>query len=401
MRILYLAHSCPFPPNKGDRIRSFNILKYLSSRHEVDLVYPSFSAQDVAYQAQLAGYCRSVGTVRLSPLLSAARCCVSLLTNRSFTEVYFYSRRLARLIRHRDCDVILVDCSSMSPYVQGLEKPKVLDFVDVDSDKWRLFSRWSAYPKSWVYGLEARRLQRLEGELARTFDASLVVSERERALLLHPERTVVVPNGVDLERQPANNSGDGRTLVFAGAMNYFANIDGILHFHKEVFPLIRRKAPDVKFLIVGMQPSAKIKRLQSPDTVVTGYVPNTAEYLAQATVCVVPLRIACGIQNKVLEAMAAGTPIVATSAANSGINAVHGSEMLIADTPEAFAEAVVSLLSDETLRRRLAGNARKLVEQNFRWETNLQRLEEALRHASRQATRSAELPLVCVENTPA
>jgi glycosyltransferase involved in cell wall biosynthesis len=158
-------------------------------------------------------------------------------------------------------------------------------------------------------------------------------------------------------------------------MNYFPNTDAVLHFHRHVFPLIKREVPAAQFIVAGMHPTPPIRRLTNHDAEVTGFVSDIRQYLARASVCVVPLRLAMGVQNKILEAMAMGVPVVATSVANRGINATPGQEILVADDPQSFATATVSLLQDASLRETIAKNAQKFVEQHFSWEKNLNELD--------------------------
>ena len=384
MKILYLAHSCPYPPNKGDRIRNFHILRHLSTNHAVTLIYPSFSQKDVSSGEMLRQFCVSVKTVRVSSVLAKLKCCLGLPARRSFTTSYFYSGRLQRLILNEEFDLVVVDCSSMAQYVMGVTKPKIIDFVDVDSDKWRLYAKMASFPKSLIYAIEHKRLREFEADLVKRFDVSLVISEKEKNLLPWTDRLVVVPNGIDLEYFAPRSEPRKDTIIFAGAMNYFTNIDGVLYFHKEVLPLIKREVPSVKFIIGGMEPTSSIKRLGGDETVVTGYVPDMRDYLGSASVCVVPLRIGKGIQNKILEAMAMGVPVVATSAANSGIDATDRKEILIADDPQTFAQSVMELLGDTRLRESLAANARSFVEKRYSWNRNLQKVDEAIALATGQ-----------------
>lgn len=385
MKVLYLAHGCPYPPNKGDRIRNFHILKYLSSRYAVTLIYPSFSRKDVDSIESLRQYCQAVKTVELSPLLGKLKCCLSVLGKRPLTNSYFYSGRLKRLIAGEEFDLVMVDCSSMAPYVFDSRKPKIIDFVDVDSGKWQLYAKMTTFPKSLIYDLEYRRLRKFEAELIRRFDASIVVSEKERALLPSTDRLVVVPNGIDLEFFSPRKNQRKKTLIFTGAMNYFPNIDGVSYFHKEILPLIRKEIPSVRFTVSGMDPPPSIKRLEGERIVVTGYVQDMREYLSNASVCVVPLRIAKGIQNKILEAMAMKVPVVATSVANNGIGATDGREIMIADNPQAFAQSVTELLVDAKLRDALVANARLFVEKHYSWNRNLQKVDEAVTLAMGQS----------------
>ena len=378
MRVLYLTHSCPYPPNKGDRIRNFHILKHLAKTYEVTLMYPSFSTEDMQHAELLNKFCCSVKTVQLSRFMGNLKCCVSLLANQPLTNAYFYARSLQDLVNQEPCDAIVVDCSSMAQYVRGFKKPRIIDFVDVDSDKWRHYADLTSFPKSFVYQREYRQLQRLEAKLVEEFDASIVISEEEKAHLPESDRLFVVRNGIDLEYFSPRGSPNPNTVIFTGAMNYFPNIEGVLFFHGEVLPRIQQEIPSVKLIIGGMNPDPSIQQLESEHVMVTGFVPDMRDYLEQATVCVVPLRIAKGIQNKVLEAMAMGIPVVSTSVANSGINAVDNRDLILADDPQSFADAVVKLLRNENVRRTIASNARGFVEKEFSWDRNLQQLDQAI-----------------------
>ena len=166
-------------------------------------------------------------------------------------------------------------------------------------------------------------------------------------------------------------------------MNYFPNSDAAVHFHRHIFPLIRRHVPAAQFIIAGMHPTTQIQKLADRHTTVTGFVSDIRVYLSKAAVCVVPLRIAMGVQNKILEAMAMGVPVVATSAANRGINARHEREILVADEPESFAAATTRLLTDQSLRQAICDNARQFIDQNFRWEKNLKRLNDLISKVTR------------------
>lgn len=347
-------------------------------------MYPSFSSEDLQQAEILNKYCCSVKTVQLSRLMGNIKCCLSLLGKRPLTNAYFYAQSLQDLIHKEPCDVIVVDCSSMAQYVRGMSKPRVIDFVDVDSDKWRHYAEVTSFPKSLVYQREYRQLQRLETELVEEFDASIVISDEEKKHLPDSDRLFVVRNGIDLECFSPQGSPDSNTLIFTGAMNYFPNIDGVLFFHGEILPLIQREIPSVKFIVGGMNPDSSIQQLESEHVMVTGFVPDMREYLKKAAVCVVPLRIAKGIQNKVLEAMAMGIPVVSTSGANCGINAIDGRDLIVADDPKMFADAVVKLLRHDHIRQPMAVNARGFVEQEFSWDHNLLQLDRAMAVATGQ-----------------
>ena len=381
MKILYVTHSCPYPPNKGDRIRSFHLLRHLSSQHKVTLIYPGFSTHDLDQREILKKYCVDVFAIPHSPFLARLKCLLALLKGQSLTLGYFYSRGLQERIQWGSYDVVIADCSSMAQYILDLPQPKVVDFVDVDSEKWNTYARSSSFPLSWLYRLESQRLSRFEQEIIQRTEACLVTSEHERKYLGLNDHVFVVPNGVDLDYFCFNRCDSvaaSHTLLFMGAMNYFPNIDGVEFFVREIFPLIQQQIPSVKFIIAGMHPAKRIQRLAGPDILVTGSVPDMRPYLNKATVSVVPLRIARGIQNKILEAMAMKVPVVATTVSNAGIHAKDGQEVLLADTPEFFAKAVLRLLRDHNLGESLALQARQLVENKFSWEHSLQELDVAI-----------------------
>lgn len=381
MRVLYLTHGCPYPPNKGDRIRNFHILKHLSQTHSVTLIYPSFSQQDVDQSSYLKGFCAAIHTVRLSPLLAKLKCCISLLGDRSLTNAHFYSDRLRRLIDEQEYDLAVVDCSSMAQYVLDVAQPKVIDFVDVDSDKWKLYASMNTFPKSWIYKREFKKLQDFEAKLVKEFEASVVISENEKQLLPQTDRLFVVRNGIDLEYFSPREKYDPDTMIFTGAMDYFPNIDAVAYFHEQIFPLIKKERPGAKFIIGGMNPAPRISALQSDDTFVTGFVPDMREYLGRAAVCVVPLRIAKGVQNKVLEAMAMGVPVVSTSSANEGIHAIDQRDLVVADDPSRFADSVIQILENNERAKALAQQGRIFVERNFAWEENLRQIDLAIQTA--------------------
>jgi sugar transferase (PEP-CTERM/EpsH1 system associated) len=396
MRILYIAHRIPYPPDKGEKIRAFNQIKYLSQRHKVHLVCLADEQRDLKYATELDRYCETVDVVHIGKLGSKIRAISYLLTLKPLTLGYFYSRRLKKIIdarlRMNEVDLIFIYSSPMARYVaQVTHVPKVIDFVDVDSDKWRQYSMYARFPFSWVYGREWRRLQKFEQRIAERFDQSLLVSEKEATLLraMSPlVKAAVVPNGVDLEYFNPYLSFDDQPMpkltqpyiVFMGAMDYLPNVDAVLFFSREVLPRIKREIPDLKFVVVGMNPSPKIKKLaaENKDIWVTGYVPDARPYIQQAAVSVVPLRIACGVQNKILQAMAMGVPVVTTRQAASGLPVVPDHDLLVAEDTNLFADRVVELIKDAEFRMEIAKNARQAMEKSFSWNENLALLENLL-----------------------
>jgi len=395
MKILYLAHRIPFPPDKGDKIRSFNQIRHLSNRHEIDLVCLVDAPEDVGHLETLKEYCKSVDHAYRGKYLSMLLAGSAVVTGAPLSVGAFYSRKLQELVNRnlktRNYDLIYVYSSAMAAYVQHVSGvPRIMDFVDVDSEKWKEMAMRCGFPSSWLYRMEAARLARHERRVAEKFDCSLFVSEEEARLFnkqLQVENTFAIPNGVDVDYfsppRDTSRSGKSATLVFTGMMDYFPNVDGVTYFCKEILGRIRKSLPAVKFYIVGRNPSRNVEELnQDPSVVVTGSVPDIRPYLAMADVAVAPLRIARGIQNKILEAMAAGLPVVGTAAAFEGIEAQASDGVRIVDAPEAFAGEVLTLLQNGALRRQCSLDARRYVTRHHRWHDHGVKLEALLQQIS-------------------
>jgi sugar transferase (PEP-CTERM/EpsH1 system associated) len=275
----------------------------------------------------------------------------------------------------------------MAQYVPAeLASRTVVDIVDVDSEKWRGYSEKANPLASRLYLREWRRLREYEYEIVRRFANTVVTTGREAALLdrldefTRRARLRVITNGVDLDYfQPAAQPPDTTSprLVFIGAMDYSANVEGARYFAEEIFPLIRARESRAKFSIVGANPTAEVKKLaRHPGVTVTGAVPDVRPYLWDAAVCVVPLRVARGVQNKILEAMAAGKAVIATPESVAGLRVVPGEHLMVADTPNKFADATLEILRDAGLRESLEMRARHLVEVEHDWGPLLQKLVE-------------------------
>jgi sugar transferase (PEP-CTERM/EpsH1 system associated) len=272
----------------------------------------------------------------------------------------------------------------MAQFVESYaDLPRIMQFVDLDSLKWQQYAENSRPPRSWVYRREFHCLLDYERKLARTFSHSLVCTPRELEDLrrLVPDAAAgCVCNGVDLDAFcPQSVEKIPGEMVFTGVMDYYPNVEGVVWFCREVLPLIRRKLPGATLTICGARPEARVQALAAiPGVTVTGRVVDVRPYMARASVAVVPLRIARGIQNKLLEAMAMGLPAVACSAAASGVEAMPGRDLFVADDPAGFAAETVRLLGDDGLRERVGAAARACVEAGYRWDFQLQRLDRAL-----------------------
>jgi polysaccharide biosynthesis protein PslH len=406
MNILYLCHRIPFPPDKGEKIRSFHQIKHLSERHNISLACLVDRIEDLQGVGKLKQYCASVDVVYRRPILARAAMLAALPSTKSLSVASFYSRRLQsridRLLSAKRFDVIYVFSSAMAEYVWSVQGiPKIMDFVDVDSEKWFDYAGYYSFPLSLIFRQEGSRLARLEERIASHFDHSIFVSEMESSLFkrrLSTRPISVIPNGVDIEyfKPPMEHvsAGDNPILIFIGAMDYFPNIDAVIYFCNEIFPLVRKKRPGVQLHIVGGRPVRRVKELSRHANVkVTGWVPDVRPYLAEASISVAPFRIARGLQNKILEAMASGVPVISTSRAVQGIKAGENDGLRIADEPSLFAEKILRLLDEPQLRMRCAESGLDFVRRNHRWEDSGLLLEELLLSvtSARQNT-TAETP---------
>jgi len=389
VNILYLCHRIPYPPDKGDKIRSFPQVRHLGERHRVALVCFVDDPADLQHVESLRQWCVSVDAIVRTGRVARLAGLRGLVDGRSISVAAFDSARLRRAVEARigDADVVTAYSSVMAQYVgpeAGL--PRLMDFVDADSEKWRDYAARSAWPASWIYTRETDRLGRFEEAVARDWEHSVFVSEREAQVVRAraPGRPItVLGNGVDLSfftpAEGAAEPGRDRRIVFTGAMDYFPNVDGVRHFCDEILPRVRTAVPDARFAIVGRNPTPAVRRLGSRAGVeVTGTVPDVRPYLRGAAVAVAPLRVARGAQNKTLEAMASGLPVVCSTAVADGLGVGEAAGIDVADDPVAFAERVVALLRDPE-RRRVAGTrARAHVEQHHRWENLCTGLEALL-----------------------
>jgi sugar transferase (PEP-CTERM/EpsH1 system associated) len=398
-RLLFLSQRMPYPPDKGEKIRAWHMLDHLAGRYAVDAGFLVDDRADLDHLPLLRERCAAVEWVpNFSRARSAARALLGLRPGRPLTLSWFHDAKLAAWVRaglaERRWDKVVVFCSSMAPYVMVPEarRPgllRLLDLVDVDSEKWRAYAAGATPPRSWVWAREARTLLAFERRCAAEFDRSFLVSaeEAQRLRELAPDsaaRIDWVANGVDLARfDPARDwpspfAGDAPAIVFTGTMGYRPNVEAVQWFADAVLPRLRDgRGPQPEFHIVGADPAPAVQALaKRPGVHVTGRVPDVRPYLAHAAVAVAPLLTARGIQNKVLEAMAMARPVVATEGAFLGLQAVPGRDLLVADGAEPFAEAVAAVLEGRHPGLGAAGRAAAIAGHD--WAAALRRLDALL-----------------------
>ena len=391
--LLYLAHRIPYPPNKGDKIRSYHLLKHLAQRYQVHLGTFIDDPDDWQYVDAVKKLCGETYFARLDSRTARIGSATALLRNRPLSLDYYRSRGLsdwiARLHSKLPVSRVLVFSSPMAQFVQpGRYARRVIDFVDVDSAKWTEYASQKSWPMNQVYAREGRQLLRYERQVARDFDASLFVSSQEAALFagMAPDSASKVgwfSNGVDSAYFSPHHDFDspyaegGSVMVFTGAMDYWPNVDAVQWFASDMLPAIRQQHPDARFYIVGARPSREVQALASlPGVTVTGTVPDVRPYLAHARLAVAPLRIARGIQNKVLEAMAMAKPVIVTPQALEGISAEPGRDLMLGAGADDIARLACAALNELPLDMGRA--ARAQVEASYNWDTNIGRVDALL-----------------------
>jgi sugar transferase (PEP-CTERM/EpsH1 system associated) len=388
MRILFLAHRLPYPPNKGDKIRSFHELQGIAKRHEVDLFCFYDQPEDVRYFNDVRRYCRDLYAEKISWPLSRARAISASIVGRPFTTAFFrspdMSRRIGEAVRSRNYDLIFLFSSSMASYVEAFSNiPRVLDMVDVDSDKWVQYANYTSPPVSWLWRAEGHRLAAYENLCARRFTTTLLSTDAEAELLIarcpscHVEvlENRMSAEDFDPDRVPVSPeiAAYQPYVVFTGSMNYRPNVDAVGYFHREIFPLIRARMPKAHFVIVGRNPVRLVRRLaEDPLIHVTGAVADIRPYLRGASAAVAPLRIARGVQTKVIEAMAMGLPVAASRKVSIALPETLRRQVFAEDDPRRIADFLVERLRGpgelcRTLRQVVVDYAR-----NSHWEERLE-----------------------------
>lgn len=392
--ILYLTHRVPYPPNRGDRIRTYNFLRYLGQRTNVWLGCLADEPVSDETRRVLDGLCEKVAIVPVEKRLRWVRAGLSFALGRTISEGAFDSPQLKDTVRQwateADFDATLCSSSALTPYLRFTEFMPTghhVDLIDVDSEKWFEYSQSCSAPKSWIYGREARRMRRLESSLSEWMRGITVVSEPEARLYrsFRPDgRIQAIPNGVDVDYFSPDWNGkpdfrNTKGCVFVGALDYKPNIDGICWFAREIWPAIIKQRPDETLKIVGREPVSAVRELNSlPGIEVVGTVPDVRPFLSEASVAVAPLRIARGVQNKVLEALAMAKAVVASPDPLVGLNVEDGTHLFKARDSVEWAARVLELLDDSSMRADMGLAAQAYVTANHRWEQCLASLNRFL-----------------------
>ena len=386
MNILYLCHRFPFPPKRGGKIRPFNMIRHLSAQgHRVTVCSIARSAAEAEEGRGIAPHCAAFEMGHVREPLQFARMVLRLPLPTPSSMGYFYSTELAaqvrRLLATQTWDLIFVHCSSVAPYVQHVSGvPKILHFGDMDSQKWLEYAHYKPFPLSLGYRLEGTKMLWAEKRLARRFDLCTATTRAEWETLQGygtGAATDWFPNGVDADYfSPVDELYDADTISFIGRMDYYPNQECMARFCKEAWPLLKAHRPKMKLLIVGADPSPEMRALgQLPGVTVTGSVPDVRPYIRASALMVAPLAIARGTQNKILEAMAMGVPVVTSRVAAGGVDAEADAHLLVADSASDITQAILRIAENPDERGRLAAAGRQRMLSHHAWPRSMQRLD--------------------------
>lgn len=401
MKITIVAQRFPFPLDRGDRLTIYHLVKYLSVRHRVSLITFTEPYHDPAWEAELQPYCKRIETVPMKKWRCYANCITGAVSRLPLQLHYNYDPAMARLVdqvvKETEPDLLYAHYIRMGRYTEPYRQyPRVLAMqLSMTLNYQRLAKNAPTWFHKALYTIEYQKLRRFEAEFARRFDKVMLISPRDlEAMAAAPPLTNVFfnPHGVDFDYFAPNPqaASEPNSLIFSGNMKYMPNVDAATYFCKEILPLIRQQIPAVRLYIVGTRPVPEVVALgEDPAITVTGRVPDLRTYLNRAQVAIAPMRIVAGLLNKVLEGMSMGLPMVVTPQANEGIRATDGTHLLIADTPQRFADQVVDLLKDPARRRQMGTAAREFILNQWSWEGHLGELEQMfcdlVAHSSHQA----------------
>jgi len=390
VRILFLSQRVPYPPNRGDKITTWRLIERMRRSHEVRVIAFAHDDADRAAARHLSSIGLQTLAVDHDARSAKLRSLPLLLTSRPLTLGVYGSRLLQEAVDREAAwaDLAYAYSSSMGAFLEPHPRlRRVMHFAELDSDKWRQYAERSAPPMKWIYAREQRCLLAFETRVARAFSENVFCTPLEQQVFqaqIPGASSIVLRNGVDTAFfQPRPAEAQPRHLVFTGVMDYLPNVDGCEFFVREVLPSLRARYPDVRFTIVGSKPTAAVQALaREPGVTVTGFVEDTRSWLAKAAISVAPLRIARGIQNKVLEALAMGLPVVGTSSATQGIEGVDGRDFIVANSAQEQVAAIARLFDAPEEARALGARGRAFALGRYDWEQVLEPLDRLLERLS-------------------
>lgn len=378
MKILFVANRVPYPPFRGDKLKIYNLAKRLSVHHEIHLITFAESKEDYNYCEELGKLFRQVHIISLPKWQSYLNCLIAVFSNIPFQVAYFKSLKMNRLVQDflskNEIDIIHTQHLRMAQFTSEIEMPKILDLPDAFSLYWkrRIENQTNTF-KRFFEKIEFKRLYKFEGEIVKNFNLGLVCSREDLNYMKeeHGSSNIdLLRNGVDLDtfKSDGHDYSKNTTLLFTGNMDYAPNVDAVGYFVKDIFPIITSKFPNVKFIIAGQRPVKQVLDLKADNIEITGFIPDLKVMYQQASIVVSPLRFGAGTQNKVLEAMAMGIPVVSGIIGFEGLEIENGEGVFLESNPTGFANKVIELLESEPLRKQTGVKGGFVARDKFSWD---------------------------------
>lgn len=386
MRILFLTARFPYPPDRGDRLRAYHFIERLSRQHHIHLI--SFISQqfEIEYIKEIKPFCEDIQTILLPKYRSILHVGTNFWKPLPLQAIYYLSRDMKQLVRtnlHKiKFDLAYSHLFRMAPYLEDEQNIyRIVDLTDVISREITRSMPYRNILSNLLYRVELPRIKKYESYVGKNFEEIWLISKADQSSLkqICPQANIaIVPNGVNnQEFYPLGYPNTSPRIIFSGHFGVFHNIDAANVLAKEIIPLVRNKIPGCSLMLVGSNPASEVQRLSAlPGVCVTGYVPNLNEYLNRAAIFVAPLRFAAGIQNKVLEAMAAAKPVITSSIVNEGLGAIPGEQIIIADTPQDIANQIISLLKDPIRAEHIGKSGHHFVTSRYSWDHVLERVNQ-------------------------
>jgi sugar transferase (PEP-CTERM/EpsH1 system associated) len=385
MKIFVLLSRFPYPLEKGDKLRVFNQIKELSKKHEIILCALSAEKVEQSSIDVLSKYCSEIEVIRLSKIKiywNLIKCL--LFTDQSLQVAYFYSKsaqkKIDKFLIDYKPDHIYCQLIRVTEYVRNSKIPKTLDYMDALARGMERRIEDSPFYLRWALKTETTRLKRYEHFVFNDFDHHTIISEQDRELIVHlrNDDIKIVKNGVDYNTFKHEDLVKEYDLIFTGNMSYPPNVDSVAYLVNNVMPLVWKEKPEVKLIIVGAEPAAKVLKLKSKKVIVTGWVESISPYYLKSKIFVAPMQIGTGLQNKLLEAMAMKLPCITSQLANNALEATHNENILIGNTDEDYKNHIIKLIDDVDCQKRLAEKGYQFVKENYTWEGSTSILEKLI-----------------------
>lgn len=386
MKILFVANRVPYPPFRGDKLKIYNLAKRLSVHHEIYLITFAESKEDYNYGEELGKLFKQVHIISLPKWQSYLNCLIAIFSNIPFQVAYFKSRKMNRLVidflSKNKIDVIHTQHLRMAQFTSDIQMPKILDLPDAFSLYWKRRIENQQNPiKRFFEKIEYKRLYKFEGKIVKKFNLGLVCSREDLNYMKQEhgsEKIDLLRNGVDLDtfKSDGHDYSNNSTLLFTGNMDYAPNVDAVGYFVKDIFPSIASKFPNVKFIIAGQRPVKQVLDLKAKNIEITGFIPDLKVMYQQAAIVVSPLRFGAGTQNKVLEAMAMGIPVVSGNIGFEGLEIKNGEGVFLEINSNGFANKVIELLQSESLRQHTGTKGNLVAKEKFSWDIIALQLED-------------------------